>query len=250
VTWAAVLTQLGVILAPTLAMTFVCVSSPRQTLLLRWPRVAALPAAVLLAVALHPAVIAVQSYLQQSYPAGDKMRAALQRLQDIIGQAPLWQLLLLLAVLPAVCEELAFRGFILSGFRRLGRKWQAIVFSSLIFGFAHGVLQQSLIASLLGLLLGYLAIHSGSILPGILFHAVHNALAVSVGQVTAEMIEDWPLFEALLQPSGAGYTYRWGVVALGAVGAVALLSWFGRQPYERTPEELLQEAISHGGEEE
>ena len=36
--------------------------------------------------------------------------------------------------MPAVCEELAFRGFILSGFRRLGHKRRAIVYSALLFG--------------------------------------------------------------------------------------------------------------------
>ena len=44
-------------------------------------------------------------------------------------------------LLPALCEELAFRGLILSGFRHLGHKWRAIVYTALFFGLTHGVLQ-------------------------------------------------------------------------------------------------------------
>ena len=66
------------------------------------------------------------------------------------GRRALWQVLLLLAVVPAVCEELAFRGFILSGFRHLGHRWRAIVLSAIFFGLTHGILQQSLLACLVG----------------------------------------------------------------------------------------------------
>ena len=54
----------------------------------------------------------------------------------------LWQAVLLFALLPAVCEEVAFRGFILSGLRHMGHKWRAILISSIFFGVAHGMLQQ------------------------------------------------------------------------------------------------------------
>ena len=87
------------------------------------------------------------------------------QMQRALRGANFWLLLLLIAAVPAVCEELAFRGFILSGFRHLGHKWRAIVYSALLFGLAHGILQQSLIASLVGVVLGYLAVQSGSILP-------------------------------------------------------------------------------------
>ena len=51
----ALVTQLAVIAAPALLMTLMLTSSPRQTLLLKWPPWLAIPAAALLAVVLHPA---------------------------------------------------------------------------------------------------------------------------------------------------------------------------------------------------
>ena len=58
----------------------------------------------------------------------------------------MWSLLLMVAVLPAICEELAFRGFVLSGLRRMKNTTLAILVSSLLFGIAHQMLQQSIAA--------------------------------------------------------------------------------------------------------
>ena len=91
-------------------------------------------------------------------------------------------------MIPALCEELAFRGFILSGLRHLGHKWRAIFFSALLFGLTHGILQQSLIASLVGMVIGFLAMQSGSILPGMAFHVVHNALGVVNSRIPSECL--------------------------------------------------------------
>ena len=84
-----------------------------------------------------------------------------------------------LAVAPGVCEELAFRGFILSGLLRSARPAVAIVLSSIAFGIAHMVPQQVFNATLLGLVLGLLALRSGSLLPGILFHVTYNSLEMA-----------------------------------------------------------------------
>jgi len=64
------------------------------------------------------------------------------------------------ALIPAICEEFAFRGFILSGLEREHRTGSAILLSALMFGFLHVLLslfQQLFNATLLGLVLGLLA---------------------------------------------------------------------------------------------
>src|SRR5207237_755793 len=60
----------------------------------------------------------------------------------------------------------------------------AILLSALLFGFLHVLLslfQQLFNATLLGIVLGLLAVRSGSILPGIVFHVLNNGLAVVMG---------------------------------------------------------------------
>ena len=92
-------------------------------------------------------------------------------------QQPLWLLLVVFGLTPAICEELAFRGFILSGLARGGRLAIAIVISSLMFGIIHMIPQQAFNAALLGLVLGLLAVYSRSLFPAIAFHFVNNAIA-------------------------------------------------------------------------
>jgi sodium transport system permease protein len=93
------------------------------------------------------------------------------------GDKPTWLLLLVFAVTPAICEELAFRGFILSGLARGGRLAIAVGISSMMFGIIHMIPQQAFNAALLGLVLGLLAIYSRSLFPAMAFHFCNNAIA-------------------------------------------------------------------------
>jgi len=211
----ALVTQLAVILTPVLLMSVVLTSSPRQTLLLRCPPWRAVPAAALLAVALHPAVTVLQSLVVQLYPYSDRSAPALAKIQAAIDGAPLWQVILVIAVTPAICEELAFRGFILSGFRHLGHKWRAIIYSALFFGLTHMILQQSLIVCLVGTVVGYLAVQSGSLLPGMIFHLIHNTLAVSVSRIPAAWFDRRPALRAWINRTGQGLEYSWSLIIAG-----------------------------------
>jgi len=239
------LTELGVIAAPALLMTIILTGNPRQTLLLVRPAWRTLPAAALLAVVMNPIVSVLQVAVMRLYPVSDSIRQALEEWTKLPGE--FWQLVLVMAVLPAVCEELAFRGFILSGFRHLGHKWRAIVYASLFFGITHAVFQQSLIASLVGVVIGYLAVQSGSLLPCIVFHVVHNTLMLASTQLPDGLCRRWEGLRLLIAPAeGGGYVYQWPVVVAGAAAALLLLSFFSRLPYPKSPEEQLQEAIDKG----
>ena len=227
--------QIALIATPAMLMAVMLTSSPRRTLLLNKPALLTLPAAVLLAVALHPGVLALGKVVSDVFPMPSaQMEQINEMFAKVQADAPnVWMFLLIVAVLPAFCEEIAFRGFILSGLRHLGHKWQAIAISSIFFGVAHMMIQQSLMAALVGIIIGYVAVQSGSLLPCIMFHVTHNALAIADGSLSKN-----PRFEWLY--SGA---YQWWIVALGAGIAAALLLWFRTLSYSRTEEELWQETV-------
>ncbi|MBW3598162.1 MAG: ABC transporter permease subunit [Planctomycetes bacterium] len=237
--------QVALIATPVLLMTIVLTRSPKKTLLLTAPRPLTLPAAVLLAIALHPLVVVLSKGIQMLYPLGEGTREQLTQITSILNEAPLPYLLLVLAVVPAICEELAFRGFILSGLRHLGHRRAAIVISSIFFGVTHGVLQQSLSACAVGVILGYLAIQTGSLLPCILFHMTHNSLAVLAGFLAPDAAER-PWAEWMFQSVGDGeYIYSTPVVALGGAASLLLLMWLRGLPHDSSPEERRQHALEH-----
>jgi sodium transport system permease protein len=239
----AAITQLVVIATPALLMTVMLTRSPAQTLLLVRPTVWAAAAAVLLAVVLHPAANLLQVVVSRVYPINEQLVEALNRL--ILEPDNMWVMLLVIAVVPAICEELAFRGFILSGLRHMGHKWTAIVVSSIFFGAAHALLQQSLVACVVGIILGYIAIQSGSLVPCILFHVVHNSMAVLVQKLVGAAGEQPWLGWLVRDASAQGQLYHWPVVIASVLAGAGILYWFHRLPYARTPEERLQEAIEH-----
>jgi len=242
------LTQLGAIAAPALLLALLTARSPRETFLLKRPvRWAAVPLAVLLAVALHPAAHLIQAAVQRLYPVSDSVLPAFQKIQKLFHDADFWPLVLVIAIVPAVCEELAFRGFILTGFRRMGRPWRAILLSAILFGISHGILQQSLIASLLGVLLGYVAMQSGSLLPGVAFHAVHNGLLMANGRIAPEMIPVGTWMDRFAAPlEGGGCTFHWPAALVGLAAAALVLYWFGRLARPPLPEQPAEDFLEIG----
>jgi membrane protease YdiL (CAAX protease family) len=83
-----------------------------------------------------------------------------------------WRLFLLVVLAP-VSEEIFFRGFLLRALREVYPAWAAVAISALIFMAGHGGLRPGPL--LLGLITAPAALATGSLLPGVLFHAISNA---------------------------------------------------------------------------
>ncbi|MCL2664369.1 MAG: CPBP family intramembrane metalloprotease [Defluviitaleaceae bacterium] len=90
---------------------------------------------------------------------------------------PLPATLLIIAVTPAVCEEIVFRGYILRAYNRLGI-FKAALISGLFFAFIHLDPQQFLYTFMMGALLAYLVYYTRSVYAGVLVHFLSNALQV------------------------------------------------------------------------
>jgi sodium transport system permease protein len=91
---------------------------------------------------------------------------------------PVWQMYLLMAFLPAICEELAFRGLLLHGLRNRFHPVVRCLLVGIVFGIFHYTLFRIAPTALLGVILTAIAMMTGSILPGILFHMANNSFAI------------------------------------------------------------------------
>ena len=234
--WSVVAGQL-VILAPPVIMAVLLTSSPSRTLRLTWPEPRYLYLAVGLAFALNPMINELRPIVEWVFPTPAYVKAAFDQLMAKVPNLAI--AVVVVALVPAVCEEFAFRGFILSGLERQHRTRSAILLSALMFGFLHVLLslfQQLFNATLLGVVLGLLAVRSKSIIPCLLFHFLNNAMAVSqstlVNSSSVKPIVTW----IYRNPSEGLYHWVWIVVSVLTSGLLLFHLWHlkferaGREP--------------------
>lgn len=86
-----------------------------------------------------------------------------------------------IGIVAPIAEEMVFRGAILRALNQwLGHRmrWVAIALSALLFGVVHGNMAQGFGAFAVGLILGWMYIRTGSIVPGVVLHWTNNMAAV------------------------------------------------------------------------
>ena len=174
------------ILLPPVLMTLLLTSNPARTLRLARPDLRYVGLALGLALALNPFVRELSVWVDWLFPPP---RQVAEHIESLMHSIPnVWVGLLIFAVIPSITEEVAFRGYILSGLERGHRTRTAILISAFLFGFLHvliSLFNQLFTAALLGVVLGLLAVRSRSLLPGIAFHLVNNGLGVVLAFWTA-----------------------------------------------------------------
>lgn len=91
---------------------------------------------------------------------------------------------LLTAVLPAVCEEFAMRGGLLTAMQRSFKKGTCVFICAVVFGLFHQNVRQVFYTALFGALAGYITIELKSIYPAMLMHFTNNFLSVFIDYAT------------------------------------------------------------------
>ena len=87
--------------------------------------------------------------------------------------------LISMAVLPAVCEELVFRGVLVNCLKEKGHTF-AIIMSSVMFSMFHFSLSQLIYPLCFGIILSIVYLKTKNILFPILLHFINNALTISI----------------------------------------------------------------------
>ncbi len=213
---------------PAVMMGLLLTSRVNWTLKLRWPAWQYWLAALILPFTLQPISVQLLHWLGWFFP---KLPEGIEQLANAISDpsVPVWWPLLAVAVAPAVCEELAFRGFILSGLQRSGRNWLAIVISAVVFGLIHGIPQQQFNAALLGIIIGLLAVRSGSLLPGVLFHFIYNGMQVAQSRLPESSLEEG-VIPTLFHVDEGSLLPHWPVLLVCVAVSATLITWLVKQP--------------------
>ena len=108
---------------------------------------------------------------------------------DDIGSIRFIYLVFIIAVLPSIFEEIAFRGVIFKSYEKVNMR-TAILINGLFFGFMHLNFQQFFYTFGLGILLAFLVYYTKSIFSAMILHFIINSSQVVMFKV-------YSLFEGL-----------------------------------------------------
>ncbi len=209
--------QLAFTAAPPLFMALLLTTRPRLGLALRLPPWWAWPAAAVLAVLCVPPLAWLTLLVLDQFPV---LKQLLQEYHPLTGAlqseagGPSLAYVLVIAVLPALCEELAFRGFILTGLRRRFRPWTAVFLSSFLYALFQMNVFQFATAFVLGAVLALIALRTGSAAPAMVFHLVYNLSALVASQALGD-----PFFGASLAIG----------CSVAAAGLLTAMIWLGKR---------------------
>ena len=130
--------------------------------------------------------------------------------------------LLIIALIPAIGEELTFRGVLQQSLTRgMKNPHVAIILSAAIFSFIHFQFYGFLPRMFLGILLGYMFYVSGSLWTSMLMHFVNNGTAVVLYYLNGKGILN-------IDVDHFGAMPLW-VTAISAAVTTALLIWMWRK---------------------
>ncbi len=178
---------------------------------------------VILLVGVSLLVATSLSYLTNSTPIPDSWKLRFDRMENEYNQqvSAIISLkngkdyiiaLIIMAFLPALCEETLFRGGLQNFLTRgTNMPWLSIIVVSILFSLAHFSFYGFLSRFFLGIVLGALFHYSGKLWLSILAHFINNALAITVLYVATQ--QGKPLQEAMKQDA----TSFWGILAIPVV---------------------------------
>lgn len=212
---------LAFVTTPALMMALILNSRPLETLALRAPPVRHVGLAVVMAVLVVPPIVWTSHTLLHDYPQLEKLLdspRSFARDRAIVNDAmnhP-WVSMFVFALLPAIGEELAFRGFILTGLKKSYRPRTAVLLCAFLSALFHMNVFAFVPIFAIGVIEGLLTVRSRSLVPAVLLHFVTKTVllfSIPIGR----SIGDSPFWPPL--------------AAVCAATVVAIFWWLYRKPY-------------------
>jgi sodium transport system permease protein len=205
--WGIAFSQIVLFLGGTLAICHLYRFPIKKTLSLYRPRAIHLLGSLLLGIGgfligrqvLHGQILLFPQMPEMMHQMGSDFSI-------LFEQVPPFGVLILLTIVPAICEETVFRGFILNSLVDKNRRPLAALFlSAATFAFLHLSLIRFPFTFTLGVFLGLGVLLSGSLYVGIVAHFISNVLALASPHLPIDSLDNpnlslptWLLFLAVI----------------------------------------------------
>ena len=134
---------------------------------------------------------------------GTDTTEAAQHTAEQMQSAPLWFLILVIAVTPAICEELFFRGLLLKSYAAAPAA--ALCMSSALFSLLHYDVLRLFPTFYLGMFFGWVVMRTGNLTAGMILHFLNNTFSVVAMKFSYTFLErfggeiDYDLLQQILE---------------------------------------------------
>lgn len=149
---------------------------------------------VILVMGMFPIVF----YLTSKLPGYESIQQTMSQNMSSLKDLPIWVHLIFFALFPAVCEEIAYRGVILNGFKKRFPTFIAVVTTSLLYCMLYFSVTQIIPSLCLSMAMGFVAIHAKSIYPSILGHLTFSGFAIIVENIEWFQNKEFSSFESFM----------------------------------------------------
>jgi membrane protease YdiL (CAAX protease family) len=183
--------QFMFILAPTIFFTRLQTHDLKNTFRLHFPEIHLLLLALFGIILIQPILqgyMYLQDYFLNHLPVLQNTIKQLKDLFDLVENTALKIIsayspvefivvVIVICVTPAICEEILFRGFVLTNLRKVAKAPAAIFLTSFLFALYHFQPFNIIPLTILGAFLGFVVFFSNSIYLGMICHFTNNFLA-------------------------------------------------------------------------
>ena len=179
--WGLLVTQLCFVATPVFLAIKVFYLDGRAILCLRRPRAVHLCGAVLGTAGVNHVLNSVVLWQDRFFPMPRFVKQTFESLVAFHGPGDFLVLVFVAAVVPSVCEEILFRGFVHAALmREFESASKAIVTGAFVFAGFHLIPWRFPELLAIGLFLGYLVHRTGSLVPAMVAHGLNNALSLGL----------------------------------------------------------------------
>ena len=119
--------------------------------------------------------LALGSVISELFPASNEFS---ESITAFVAGTPPALTVIIMAVMPAIFEELLHRGVILAGFKHLRHTWVIVLCCGVTFGIFHLNLYRFLPTALLGCALAYICLKTDSLIINMIMHFLNNIISV------------------------------------------------------------------------
>lgn len=169
-----ILGQVFILVVPAVVYAVVKQADVRATLGLRRPEPGTLAGAILVGASAWVVSWGIGAFQEAIAPVPREQAEAMRQALEAMARTPV-TLLVTVALVPAICEEILCRGMLARALRPAGIVFAAAM-AAVAFAALHGSMYRFFPQLVLGLSLGLITLRARSVIPAIVIHLMHNGI--------------------------------------------------------------------------